>query len=146
MTRLAAFRARIGELVDAFRLVATQNRRAEAGGIDWASPTRLAAVDRMRHLQNRLPLWAINLADRRATQLIWKDRTVSHPIPTRDDLVVGVVVGTVAGRATIVHPPGPRGLAVIRYPDADGTQATLDPDREPFTILERPTSTGKDAL
>lgn len=54
---------------------------------------------------------------------------------TLDDLTPGTVIGTVAGRATVMS----RGdvLALIRYHD-DDTQATLNPDQEPFTVLARP--------
>lgn len=57
---------------------------------------------------------------------------------TLADLEPGTEIGTVAGRATVLY----RGavLALIEYRD-DETQATLNPDQEPFTVIARP---GKD--
>jgi hypothetical protein len=54
---------------------------------------------------------------------------------TLADLEPGTEIGTVAGRATVLF-RGPE-LALIRFHD-DDTQATLNPDQEPFTVLARP--------
>lgn len=54
---------------------------------------------------------------------------------TLDDLEPGTTINTVAGPATVLY----RGttFALIRFHD-DDTQATLNPDQEPFTVLARP--------
>jgi hypothetical protein len=54
---------------------------------------------------------------------------------TLADLEPGTTISTVAGRATVLHLGA--SFALIRFHD-DDTQATLNPDQEPFTVLARP--------